>query len=545
MKLFSRETLIHYLSETAEWDIVIIGGGATGLGIAVDAATRGFKTLLAEQEDFAKGTSSRSTKLVHGGVRYLAQGNISLVREALKERGLLMQNAPHLTKNESFIIPCYSWFRGLFYTIGLTMYDWLAGKLSIGRSKLIFKSEVNKRLPTISRSSLKCGVLYHDGTFDDARLAVNLAQTCIENKGVAINYCKVTALIKNESNTISGVRILDKETGVVYDVKAKTVVNATGVFVDEILKLDNSEAESIIRPSQGAHLVLDSSFLQSRDAIMIPRTDDGRVLFAIPWYDKALLGTTDTPLNTHSPEPRALQSEIEFILNTAGKYLSRQPATADVLSVFAGLRPLAATGDSTDKTKEISRSHKIIISGSGLVTVIGGKWTTYRKMAEDTLSEITRKKMLPSEKCVTSHLKIHGYTADGSKSKLSFYGTDEKEVRALMDADASWGASLNAQEDIYGAQVIWAVRNEMARTVEDVLARRTRVLFINAQAAIDLAPAVAEIMRQELNHGEAWKQKQIEMFSALANGYLLGENTYSVPFTREAENAQIKKGIAN
>jgi glycerol-3-phosphate dehydrogenase len=524
MKLFSRESLIHNLRETEEWDIVIIGGGATGLGIAVDAAARGYKTLLVEQDDFAKGTSSRSTKLVHGGVRYLAQGNISLVREALKERGLLLQNAPHLTRNESFIIPCYSWLRGLLYTIGLTMYDWLAGKLSIGRSKLISKSEASKRLPTISRSSLKCGVLYHDGTFDDARLAINLAQTCIENKGVAINYCKVTALTKDADNTINGVKILDKETGAVYEVRAKVVVNATGVFADEILKLDNQNAKAIIRPSQGAHLVLNSSFLQSSDAIMIPRTDDGRVLFAIPWYNKVLLGTTDTPLNSHSSEPRALRSEVEFILNTAGKYLSRQPAASDVLSVFAGLRPLAATGDTADKTKEISRSHKIIISGSGLVSVIGGKWTTYRKMAEDTLSKIISHKMLPFKKTVTSHLNIHGYTVNSSQSALSFYGTDEKEIRTLMETNAAWGAPLHAQENIYGAQVIWAVRNEMARTVEDVLARRTRILFIDAQAALDLAPEVANIMREELNMDESWKQKQIEIFSALANGYLLKKN---------------------
>lgn len=546
MKLFDRNELIRRLKETEQWDIVIIGGGATGLGIAVDAATRGYKTLLVEQEDFAKGTSSRSTKLVHGGVRYLAQGNISLVREALKERGLLLRNAPHLTKNESVIIPCYSWLRGAFYAVGLTMYDWLSGKLSIGRSKLISGKEVAKRLPTINRSALKCGVLYHDGTFDDARLAINLAQTCVAHNGVTINYCKVIALTKNKHNTIDGVKILDKEAGDIYEVKAKVVVNATGVFVDEILKLDNANARSIIRPSQGIHLVLDSSFLQSTDAIMIPRTDDGRVLFAIPWHSKVLVGTTDTPLNSHSLEPRALPEEVEFILKTAGKYLSRQPGKADVLSVFAGLRPLAATDDSTDKTKEISRSHKIIISGSGLVSVIGGKWTTYRKMAEDTLSEIIRHKMLPPKKCVTRHLKIHGYTTQNSGGALSLYGADEKAIRALMAADTAWASPLSTQEGIYGAQVIWAVRNEMARTVEDVLARRTRILFIDARVAHDLAPRVAEIMMQELNHDEAWKERQIELFSALAAGYLLDKQSPPLPETnREEESERMKKGITN
>ncbi len=546
MKLFDRNEQIRRVKETKQWDMVIIGGGATGLGIAVDAATRGYKTLLVEQEDFAKGSSSRSTKLVHGGVRYLAQGNISLVREALEERGLLLQNAPHLTKNESVIIPCYSWLRGLFYAVGLTLYDWLSGKLSIGRSKLISGKEVVKRLPTINRSSLKCGVLYHDGTFDDARLAINLAQTCVAYNGVTINYCKVTALTKNEHNVIDGVKILDKETGEVYEVKAKVVVNATGVFVDEILKLDNAGARSMIRPSQGIHLVLDSSFLQSPDAIMIPRTDDGRVLFAIPWYNKVLVGTTDTPLNSHSLEPRALPEEVEFILKTAGKYLSRQPEKADVLSVFAGLRPLAATDDSTDKTKEISRSHKIIISGSGLVSVIGGKWTTYRKMAEDTLSEIIRQQMLPPKKCVTRHLKIHGYTTESSKGSLSLYGADEKSIRALMAADVAWSSPLSTQEEIYGAQVIWAVRNEMARTVEDVLARRTRILFIDAKAAHDLAPRVAEIMMKALNRDEAWKERQVELFSALANGYLLGRQFPSLPgAAREEESEHMQKGIMN
>ncbi|MEO9210001.1 MAG: glycerol-3-phosphate dehydrogenase/oxidase [Ginsengibacter sp.] len=521
MKLFDRKELINCLKETEEWDIAIIGGGATGLGIAVDAATRGYKTLLVEQEDFAKGTSSRSTKLVHGGVRYLAQGNISLVKEALKERGLLLQNAPHLTRNESIIIPCYSWFRGFFYTMGLTIYDWLSGKLSIGRSKLISKKEIIKRLPTINQSSLKCGVLYHDGTFDDARLAINLAQTCVENNGVTINYCKVISLIKDADNNINGLKILDKETGDVYEVKAKVVVNATGVFVDEILKLDNHEAKSIIRPSQGIHLVLDNSFLQSKDAIMIPHTDDGRILFAIPWHNKVLVGTTDTPLDSHSLEPRALQSEIEFILKTAGRYLCKQPNSSDVLSVFAGLRPLAATDDTKEKTKEISRSHKVIISASGLVSVIGGKWTTYRKMAEDTLSKITKQKMLPFKKCVTENLRIHGYTTQNSTSTLSIYGTDKNEIKELIATNQQWALPVSNNSDILVVQIICAVRNEMARTVEDVLARRNRVLFTDARKAIELAPKVAEIMMKELHQDEEWKQRQIDSFFTLANGYLL------------------------
>lgn len=525
MKRFDRNELLDSVKEKTEWDIVIIGGGATGLGIAVDAASRGFKTLLLEQEDFAKGTSSRSTKLVHGGVRYLAQGNIALVKEALKERGLMMRNAPHLTKNESIIIPCYSWFRGMFYAVGLKLYDWLSGSLSIGKSRLIYNKEVIERLPTLNRNSLKCGVLYHDGTFDDARMALNLAQTCVEKGGVTLNYCKVLSLQMNQEGKIEGATFVDKETRNTFDIKAKVIVNATGVFADDILKMDAPESRAIIRPSQGIHLVLDGSFLQSKDAIMIPHTDDGRVLFAIPWYQNVIVGTTDTPLQTHSLEPRALDSEINFVLNTAGKYLSKIPSRSDVLSVFAGLRPLAATENGTEKTKEISRSHKVIISKSGLVSVIGGKWTTYRKMAEDTLSKIIRYKMLPPKKCVTENLKIHGYERIQSEAdSLSVYGTDRIEIEKLMKENETWEVSLSDEIRITKAQVIWAIRNEMARTVEDVLARRTRILFINARIAFNLAPKVAEIMVVELKKDEAWKENQIASFSELAKGYLLDDS---------------------
>ena len=520
MKVFDRKVLIKELKEEVIWDLVIIGGGATGLGIAVDAASRGFKTLLTEQEDFAKGTSSRSTKLVHGGVRYLAQGNISLVKEALKERGLLLQNAPHLTKNESIIIPCYSWLKAGLYATGLTFYDWLSGSLSLGKSKIISKKELIKRLPTLKKESLKCGVLYHDGTFDDARLAINLAQTCVEHGGVVINYCKVVSLIKS-ANNISGATVLDKETGNIYEIKAKVVVNATGVFVDDIIKMDNAGSKSLIRPSQGIHLVLDCSFLKSKDSIMIPHTEDGRVLFAIPWYDKVIIGTTDTPLNNHSLEPRALESEIEFVLNTAGKYLSKKPEKKDVLSVFAGLRPLAATDDGNEKTKEISRSHKVIISDSGLVSVIGGKWTTYRKMAEDTLSKIIKRKMLPNKKCITEDLKIHGYTHEKPNGAFSYYGADKIKLDALISSNILWAEPLDKETNIVAGQVVWAIRNEMAGTVEDFLARRVRVLFTDANLAMKLAPEVAEIMMKELCQDEVWKEMQIQSFTELANGYLV------------------------
>lgn len=521
MKPFDRELLIIALQQTVEWDVLIIGGGATGLGLSVDATTRGYKTLLAEQEDFSKGTSSRSTKLVHGGVRYMAQGNIHLVREALKERGLLLNNAPHLTNNESFIIPCYSWRSGIFYALGLKIYDWLSGRWSLGKSEWIRKKEVVKRIPGINKKNLRCGVLYHDGTFDDARLAINLAQTAIANGAVVLNYCKVTGLRKNDEGMICGASILDKETQSTYTINAKVVINATGVFADDILQLDTPGAPSIIRPSQGIHLVLDQSFLQSKNAIMIPRTDDGRVLFAIPWHGRVLVGTTDTPLDSHSLEPRALEKEIGFILENAGRYLARAPSRADVFSVFAGLRPLAVREGHTEKTKEISRSHKVIFSKSELVSVIGGKWTTYRRMAEDTLDKIIRKNMLPERKCVTANLRIHGFIENNPNGPLSFYGADAQAIEALMKEKPEWAIPITPHADINEAQVIWAIRNEMARTIEDVLARRTRILFIDAKAAMEAAPKVADIMMEELGYDDSWKKQQIESFSIMAGGYMV------------------------
>lgn len=521
MKWFDRGRMIDKLSREDRWDVVIIGGGATGLGVAVDAATRGYKTLLVERDDFAKGTSSRSTKLVHGGVRYLAQGSIGLVKEALRERGILLRNAPHLTRNETFIIPCYSWFRGFFYAMGLKLYDWLSGKLSLGKSRMIAKDEVLARLPVIRKQSLKCGVLYHDGAFDDARLAVNLAQTAVDAGGFVVNYCEVIALHKDGSNKIDGAQILDRETGVKYQLRARVVINATGVFADGILSLDNPNAKSIIRPSQGVHLVLDRSFLQSSDALMIPHTDDGRVLFGIPWHHKMLIGTTDTPLDSHSPEPRALDREVDFILKNAGNYLAKQPTRTDVLSVFAGLRPLAATGDNTDKTKEISRSHKVIISESGLISVIGGKWTTYRRMAEDTLDKAIKKGLLPAAGCTTAHLKIHGYMEKRFSAELGVYGADARGIENLMSANPDLAAPVVDGSFITGAQVIWALRNEMARTVEDVLARRTRLLFYDAAMAIGAARTVARLMQQEMGYSDGWKDDQIDTFTALAKGYLL------------------------
>jgi glycerol-3-phosphate dehydrogenase len=505
-----------------EWDIIVVGGGATGLGTALDAASRGYQILLLEQADFAKGTSSRSTKLVHGGVRYLAQGNIGLVREALYERGLLLKNAPHLVKNLSFIIPNYQWWERIFYSVGLGIYDLLAGKLSFGRTKHISKNELLNRLPGIEPKGLYGGVIYHDGQFDDSRLAINLAQTCLEQGAAVFNYFRVTGLTKDGQGKISGVTATDVETGINYQLKAKTVINATGVFVDDLLQMDKPEKKLLVRPSQGVHLVIDRSFMPSHDALMIPKTEDGRVLFVVPWHDKLVVGTTDTPLDAHSLEPVALEPEIEFILNTAAKYLTKAPTRKDVLSVFAGLRPLAAPEGGSSKTKEISRSHKLIVSESGLITITGGKWTTYRKMAEDTIDQAIPTGRLKSQSCKTKNLPIHGSTQDVDwDDHLYVYGSDREKVLALSDENPEWAKKLHPRYNYLQAEVVWAVRHEMARTVEDVLARRVRLLFLDAQAAIESAPLVATLIAAELKKDTSWQKEQVEAFNSLAKAYLL------------------------
>lgn len=517
-----REKLVDILADTEKvWDVIVVGGGATGLGAALDAASRGYKTLLLEQSDFAKGTSSRSTKLVHGGVRYLAQGNIGLVREALYERGLLLKNAAHLVKNESFIIPNYEWWSGAFYTIGLTIYDLLAGKLSLGRSKHISKKEVIAKLPSIRQKGLYGGVVYHDGQFDDSRLAVNLAQTCLEQGATVLNYFRVGGLVKKDGK-IQGVIATDAESGLIYNIRSRVVINATGVFVDDLLQKDEPNKKPLVKSSQGIHIVLDKSFMPGEAAIMIPKTDDGRVLFVVPWHDKLLVGTTDTPLDEHRLEPIALEEEIDFVMRTVSKYLTRAPFRQDVLSIFAGLRPLAAPQEDSAKTKEISRSHKLIVSSSGLITITGGKWTTYRKMAEDTIDQAIETARLKPHPSVTTNLPVHGNTPDVDRNDhLYVYGTDREAVLALIKESPDLAQKLHPRMGYTRAEVIWAVRHEMARTVEDVLARRVRALFLDARAAIEMAPLVANLMAAELHKNERWQQEQVTDFNFIAKGYLL------------------------
>ncbi|MEM1331425.1 MAG: glycerol-3-phosphate dehydrogenase/oxidase [Planctomycetota bacterium] len=521
----NRNTMLASLRARSEqWDLVIIGGGATGLGTAVDAASRGLATVLLEGSDFAKGTSSRSTKLIHGGVRYLQQGNVSLVMEALRERGRLLRNAPHLVQDVAFIVPSYKWWESPFYGIGMKVYDLLAGRYGFGRSSIVSQSRVVQEIPSIQTEGLIGGTRYFDGQFDDARLAINLASTAAEHGATLLNYAPVTGLLKDEDGSVSGVRARDDETGDQLEARARVVVNATGPFADEIRRLDHAGLPPVIAPSTGVHIVLDRSFLPGDSAIMVPHTDDGRVMFAIPWHEVAVVGTTDTPVDAVELEPVPRREDVEFILDTANRYLSRPATAGDIRSVFVGIRPLVKLGDG-ESTAALSRDHTLLIDPhSGLMTVAGGKWTTYRKMAEDVVDQATTLGGLSAGPCITKDLRIHGYDPDTSRhGPRAFYGSDADEVARLVGADPSTGVPIHDRLGVTEADVRWACRNEMARTVDDVLARRTRSLLFDARAAIEASPRVAEIMASELGLDEEWGAVQIETFSVLAQRYVYPE----------------------
>lgn len=510
-----RHRLVRDLSQLKEvWDIIVIGGGATGLGIAVDAATRGYRVLLAERDDFAKGTSSRSTKLVHGGVRYLAQGNVKLVREALRERGHLLRNAPHLTRQQDFIVPTYSRWDKLFYGTGLLTYDLLAGRLGIGQSRFLDKQEVLQRLPLADRKGLCGGIEYFDGQFDDARLAVGLARTAAEHGAAVFNHLAVTGLL-HEAKKVSGVVLRDAFSGLTYEVRAKAVVNATGVFVDDVIRMDAPDSPRLVAPSQGVHIVLERSFFPTDSALMIPKTDDGRVLFAVPWQGHVVVGTTDTPVEEVLREPLPLREEISFIIFHVNKYLRTEVRESDVRSVFTGLRPLVRASN-TGNTALLSRDHTIVVSASGLVSITGGKWTTYRKMAKDAVDNAAFVGKLGKRPCITEQLRLHGWVSNVDRQDLLVgYGADAEPIRELMKEDPLLAEQLHPGHPYTMAEVAWSFRHEMAMTVEDVLARRLRLLFLDARAAIEAAPKV-EAMRARLLGGPS----QLAAFLDLAKGYL-------------------------
>ena len=503
------------------FDFVIVGGGATGVGIAVDAAARGYSVALFERADFGKGTSSRSTKLVHGGVRYLQQGNVALVMEALKERGILRRNAPHLVHDLPFVVPNYSWWEAPFYGIGMKVYDALAGRYGFGSSRNLSRRQTIERLPTIETKGLRGGVVYHDGQFDDARLLIDLCQTAVGQGAVVLNYCSVVGLLRDGGGFSSGVRVRELESETEYEIEARAVINATGPFADELRLLDRGDARPFIKPSQGVHIVLPKSFLPGDSAIMVPHTDDGRVLFAIPWLGTVLVGTTDTPLEAVTPEPVPFPEEVDFLIEHAARYLTRDPSRDDVLSVFAGIRPLVGGVGDADDTSKISREHTLSVSESGLLTVAGGKWTTYRKMSEDAVDHALTLAGVEPRDSVTRELNIHGYNQHPERfGELASYGSDAPRVREVTESRPELAERVHPRLGLRGGEVVWAVREEMARRVEDVLARRSRALILDARAALESARVVATLMAGELGRSQGWIDEEVRSFEELAAGYI-------------------------
>jgi glycerol-3-phosphate dehydrogenase len=515
------------MAETRPWDVVVVGGGATGLGAAVDAASRGYRTLLVERNDFAKATSSRSTKLAHGGVRYLQQGNLALVLEALKERGRMLRNAPHLVRRQSFVIPAYALWEVPFYGVGLKMYDALAGKASFGRSRMLGGGEVREALPTVVSERLAGGVEYFDGQFDDARYCLALAQTLESLGGVALNYATMTRLLKTNGR-VSGVVVRDEESGAGnsdgFEVQARVVINATGVFTDEVRRLDEADSAPMLTVSQGSHFVLPKEFLPGTKALMVPKTADGRVLFAIPWHGAVVVGTTDDGVPKAEMEPRAMAKETEFLSEHIGIYFGRRPKESEVLSVWSGLRPLVRK-QGTKNTAALSREHTVLVSASGMVSVTGGKWTTYRRMGEDAVEIAAKSAGLAASPSRTQELRLFGWSeaaaqAQDSEHELAVYGSEQAAIDELARSEVGLGETIHPALPYRYAEVVWAVRQEMSRTVEDVLARRTRALFLNARAAMESAAGVAACMAKELGRDERWAQAQVEAFRALAAGYV-------------------------
>ncbi len=516
----NRNALLGRLARQSDWDVIVIGGGATGLGVAMDAAARRFSVALVEANDFAKGTSSRTTKLVHGGVRYLAQGNVALVREALRERGNLLHNAPHLAQPLPFVMPAYRWWEKVFYGTGLMLYDFLAGRSGLGKTEFLTRDKTLQLSPTARPESLRGGVKYWDGQFDDARLAIGLARTANEHGACAVNYCKAVELLRI-AGQISGVVVEDTETSKRFELRSRCVINATGVWVDHVRDMDSPGGAQMVAPSQGIHLVVDRDFLPTDHALLMPGTSDGRVLFAIPWLGKTLLGTTDTPRQDYEYEPRAFEEEIEFILGESARYLSKAPTRADVRSIWVGLRPLVKPVESqSGKTKAISREHTVVISKSGLVTVTGGKWTTYRAMAEDVLEDCFEHKLVKRRAAgATTHLPLIGAPASSgipisAPPGLHLYGTDSSIIASLPGADRELAPGFTE------AMVRFAARHEFARSVEDVLARRSRLLFLDAALAASLAKDVAAILAEELGEGFD-AVRSVAEFEVLAKQYQL------------------------
>ena len=512
-----RSRMIDAVRGGGTWDLVVVGGGATGLGTAVDAAARGYRTLLVEARDFAQGTSSRSTKLVHGGVRYLANGQVGLVHEALRERGNLRANAPHLVRTREFLVPSYRRFELLKYGIGLKAYDLLAGGRGLGASRRVGAEEAAGLVPTLKGDGLLGGIVYRDGQFDDARLAIALLRTFLDLGGVAVNRAPVVGVVR-EGGRVLGVEARDEESGGLLRADARVVVNAGGVFADEVRRLEDPGTPPSIRASRGSHLVLDRSVMPGETALMVPKTDDGRVLFLIPWLGKVILGTTDVAVEGMPVEPRPSSEEVAYLLDHAGRYLGRSPGQDEVRSTFAGLRPLLGRAEG-GPTSRLSREHAVLTSDGGMVTITGGKWTTYRVMAADAVDRASAVGGLPRRQSTTEALRLRGATETPAEGPLAAYGSDAAGVEALCRSRPGWDEPLHPDLPYRAGEVAWAARFELACRVEDVLARRTRALLLDARASVEAAPRVAEILAGELGKDEAWRREEVRRFEALAEAY--------------------------
>jgi glycerol-3-phosphate dehydrogenase len=507
-----RTTRSYHLEAATEgskvWDVVVIGGGATGVGILLDAATRGYSALLLEGSDFAKGTSSRSTKLIHGGVRYLQQFQFGMVRDSLRERGRLLQNAPHLVHELEFIIPCKSMFERVFYGVGLKLYDALAWGTGARLSRQVSRRGLYDRFPQLGAKRFAGGVSYIDAQFNDSRLVIEMIRTAVESKAIVLNHAKVVALDHRANKRLQGLEFVDQETGKSHKIRANAIVNATGPFCDAIRRMDDGEIEPLVAASQGVHVVLPACLFESKRAIIVPKTSDGRVLFIIPWQGHVLVGTTDTPLRDIVEEPKAQREEVDFLLETLAAYLEVAPSRSDVLSVFTGIRPLVKARK--DKpTKQLSRDHTIEVSQSGLVTITGGKWTTYRKMAEDCVDLLSSHFDLPISSCRTKTMVLQ-------QTRL-----DRVALERELEIEGNPCVSLQPELDLTEADLLQGVRFEYARTLEDLLARRTRALFLNTSAALQIAPIAVRLLARELGKDEAWESDQLQQFTALARNYML------------------------
>lgn len=475
VKPIVREDMLAQLREDVLWDVVVIGGGATGTGIAVDAASRGLKVVLLEAQDFSAGTSSRSTKLIHGGVRYMKNPrDWGLVREALKERRLLIQNAPHLVHSKPFILPCYKKWEREFYTVGLGIYAAMTyGGYGIGRTSSLSREETMSRLPGVKAEGLMGGVQFYDGQFDDARLAVALMRTAHDQGALTLNYMPVTG-IEYRGGWIQSVTATDKETGEEFRIRTKMVFNAAGAWVDPIRRMIDPEASTLVQVSRGSHILLDKSFMPGETGMLIPKTRDGRVLFAIPWHDMLLVGTTDVEQREADFDPKVSDEEIDFMIETASGYLDKPITRADVKATFAGLRPLfnpQATG-SAGGTAKVSREHAVLPEFGNMITVTGGKWTAYRKMAEHAMTEATLRHLVAPRLCVTKTLPILN---------------DETWDPAALEVEAE---RSDAADDKVVAYALYCREFEAARTAEDVLFRRLRLGQMNEARTNELLPKV-------------------------------------------------------